>query len=185
MRREEILIFLATDKLYIYSVSAKKEKIIDLDTSQFFRFGEISNLEKCEKMFSENLSKMDFKTFYLKPNFVILYNDVAYGDTKYLYRSLFRNIEFNSLAFVPLSRVARRINKSDNLVIFDKNYYTLVARGEKVKSEEDIMFEPILIGKSDTEHIHYSDTTILWKEFKTYFTKSQIYDKIDVGDDEA
>lgn len=185
MRREEILVFLATDKLYIYSVSAKKEKIIDLDTSQFFRFGEISNLEKCEKVVSENLAKMDFKTFYLKPNFIILYNDVSWSDTKYLYRALFKNIEYNELAFVPMSRVARKINKSDNLVIFDKNYYTLVNKGEKCFSEDDIMFEPILIGKVDTDHIHYSDSTILWKEFKTYFTNGLYYGKMDIGDDEA
>lgn len=185
MRREEILVFLATDKLYIYSVSAKKEKIIDLDTSQFFRFGEISNLEKCERVISENLAKMDFKTFYLKPNYILLYNDICYSDTKFLYKSLFRNIEFNKLAFVPMSRVARKINKNENLVIFDKNYYTLVNRGEKCFSEEDILFEPILIGKVDTDHIHYSDSTILWKEFKTYFTNDRNYDKMDTGDDDA
>lgn len=185
MRREEILVFLATDKLYIYSVSAKKEKIIDLDTSQFFQFGEISDVEKCEKVISRELSKMDFKTFYLKPNYIILYNDIARSDTKFLYRSLFREIEFNTLAFVPLSKVARRINKSDNLVIFDKNYYTLVNRKEKCKSEDEILFDPIIIGKSDTEHIHYSDSTLIWKEFKTYFTNSRIYDNIEVGDDES
>lgn len=183
MRREEMLVFLATDKLYIYSSSAKKEKIIDLDTSQFFQFGEISDVDKCEKIFSENLAKLDFKSFYLKSNYIILYNDITYCDIKFLYKSLFRNIEFNKIAFVPMSRVARRINKSDNLVIFDKNYYTLVSRREKVKSEEDILFEPILIGKTDTDHIHYSDSSIIWKEFKTYFTNARNYDNMDVGDD--
>lgn len=184
MRREEILVFLATDKLYLYSNRSKKEKIIDLDTSHFFRHGEISNVSECEKVITEKLLKMDNRTTYLKPNYIILYNDVCWSDIKFLYRSVMRGVEYNSLKFVPITRVAKKINQSENLVIFDKNYYILVNRGERCMDITNVSFEPIMIGEANSLHVHYSDLDIVWRKFKTYFTNSEMYDNMDVGDDE-
>ena len=184
MRREEILLYLTQDRINIYFVKAGRETIIDKDTSLFFEFGEISNERECEKVLTEILSKMNFSLFYLKPNLTILYNDVCKSDIRFLYRCSVREVNFNSIYFVPITKLVKNYIKKKNIVVFDKNYYTDIDSGEKFVSEELIDFEQIYIGKKDDKHSHYSESNILWETFKSYFTKIRTCDKMDVGDDE-
>lgn len=184
MKREDILFYMSEGKINIYLVNEKKEQIIETDTSLFFKYGEISNEFLCENKITEILTKLKFGGSYLKPNVKVLYNDICYADAKFLYRSVFRGFSYNCIEFAKLSKVVRLINESKNLVVFDKNYYILVDRGEKCIVEERIDFEPIFIGKNDSLHIHYSDNDIIWNTFKSHFTNIDIYDKIDSGDDE-
>lgn len=173
MKREEILFYMATDKVYLYLVNSKHEKIVDLDTSLFFRFGEIYDIETCSKTITELLLKMNFGTFYLKPNMTILYNNVCRSDIKFLYRYAIRELECNNINFVPLKTVLKMVRDDENLVFFDENYYTLINKEEKCAMEQIetyLDFEPVLVGKSDTIHLHYADEDIVWRTFKTYFT---------------
>lgn len=183
MKREEILLYMQNDVTRVYLVNSSKENIINVDTSLFFKFGEISNVALCEKFLTEVLVKVNSGLFYLRPNITILYNDVSYSDIKYLYKSSIKELNFNLVYFVPLSKLVKTYIKKRGVVVFDKNYYTDIDRGCKLKSISGIEFEPILIGGRDNAHTHYSDKDIIWKTFKTYFTNLRSCDKIDVGDD--
>lgn len=156
-----------------------------LDTSLFFKYGEISNVNTCSEAITKIMAKMNFGLYYLKPNIIVLYNDVCSADAKFLYKSVLESIGYNKLSFVPLTKLVKRIGKGKNLVVCDGDYYTLVNRGEKCMSLESIDFDPIILGKNDDSHVHYSDGDIVWKSFKTYFTNKQSYDMIGVGDDEC
>lgn len=182
MKREEILLYMSAEKTYIYLRQTKKEYILDEDTSLFFNLGEISNERLCEDYFAEISTKMSFGPYYLKPNIIVLYNDVCSCDLKFLYRCALRGFNYNRVDFVPLTRVAKIIRDEPNVVVFDKNYYTLVGRGEKTLNDSTIDFEPVLIGKTSPEHVHYSDEQIVWSTFKSYFTNRRRYDIIEVGD---
>lgn len=185
MKREEILFYLSTGKIHVYLVKNKKEYIETLDTSLFFKLGEISNVVRCSEAITKLLSKMNFGLYYLKPNITVLYNDVCSADTKFLYRSVLETLGYNNLNFVPLTKLAKKIGKGKNLVVSDGDYYTLVNRGEKSMSLDSVDFDPIILGKTDKSHVHYSDVDIIWKAFKSYFTNDKSYDMIDVGDDEC
>jgi len=185
MKREAILFYLSTDKLRLYRTRGKQEEVFEIDTSLFFEFGEISNVQKCARVLTKYLARMHFGPVYLKPDFIVLYNDVSHSDIKFLYRAVLGEMEANSIKFVPLTRVAKSIRDDENLVLFDKNYYTLVNRGEKLMNLETIDFEPVLIGNEDTSHLHYSEEDIVWRTFKSHFTNLVNCDNMDVGDDEC
>ncbi len=164
-RRETVLFYMVNDKIYLYRTVARKENIIEVDTGLFFSFGEISDVEECQKCLTEIQTKMNFNAIYLKPNFIVLYNDVSHSDLKFLYKEVLKVFDYNEVKFVPISAVATKIRNDENLVVFDKNYYTLIVRREKCMTD-DFDFEPVFIGKKDREHIHYSDADIIWKKFK-------------------
>lgn len=182
MKREEILLYLSTNTIRLYLVNLGKENIIEKDTSLFFEFGEILDEKKCEKELTNIFAKLSFNL--LKPNITILYNDISHSDIKFLYRCSIREVNFNYIYFVSITNLVKKYVKKDNIVIFDKNYYTLIDQHEKTIHEEYINFEPIYIGKKDSKYSHYSDKDIIWNTFKTYFTKLRTCDKMDVGDDE-
>lgn len=165
LKRETILFYMANDKIYLYRILSGKEDIIELDTSGFFSFGEISDVRECQKRLTEIQAKMNFNTIYLKPNILVLYNDVSHSDLKFLYREVLKVFDYNEVRFVPVSAITKKIRNDENLVVFDKNYYTFIVRREK-SMNDDFDFEPIFIGKTDSKHIHYSDTDIIWKKFK-------------------
>lgn len=185
MKREDILFYMSEGKIHTFLVHSKREKVFDLDTSLFFKFGEISNVSMCEARVTEVLTKMKLGEFILKPNIIVLYNDICYSDTKFLYKVIFEEFGYNSIKFARLSRLAKLICNQDNVVVFDKNYYSLIDRGEKCTMEETIGFDPIIIGKRHSEHVHYPEEDIVWRTFISCFTNSDIYDNMDVGGDEV
>ena len=183
MKREEILFYMTVNKISIYLIEARSEKIIESDTSLFFKLGEISNVLECRKVVTEILSKLNFSFLYLKPNITILYNDVCNSDLKYLYKCVLRELNFNTIFFAPVRKLVKDYINKQNIVIFDENYYTDIDRGEKYLNLKCISFDPILIGKKDNVHKHYAKEDIIWSTFKTYFTNLRSCDKMDVGDD--
>lgn len=183
MKREEILFYLSEGKLSLYFANAQEEKIFDIDTSLFFKCGEISNVQKCENALTEILSKIKFNHSYLKPDLIVLYNDVCYADMKYLFRCALRGFSYNTIRFIKLTKVVKEISKDKNIVVFDKNYYTLIDRGEKCMDDGRLGENPIIIGKSRTAHIHYPEEDIVFRTLKSCFTNADIYDNMDVGDD--
>lgn len=184
MKREEILFYITTDIIHIYLKNANKEYLEKIDTSLFFKLGEISDVDRCSEAITKLTSKMNFGLYYLKPNVYVLYNDVCSCDIKFLYRSSLQALGYNRLNFVPLTRLTSKIHEKKNLVVRDGNYYILIDRGEKRMSLESLDFDPIIIGEANDHHVHYADRDILWKTFKTYFTNKKSYDIMDVGDDD-
>ncbi len=183
MKREEILFYLSEGKLSLYFVNTKEEKIYDVDTSLFFKCGEISNVAKGESVLTEILSKIKFSHSYLKPNLIVLYNDICHADMKYLFRCVLRGFSYNAIKFVRLSSLVKMICKDKNVIVFDRNYYTLMDRGEKSMDDSKLGEKPIIIGKGKTSCIHYPEEDIIFRTLKSYFTNVDIYDNMDVGDD--
>lgn len=167
----------------MYLINGKREYIFDVDTSLFFKFGEISHVYRCSETIAKILSKMNFGLHYLKPDVKVLYNDVCSCDAKFLYENALAVLGYNRIDFIPMTKLAKKIRKADNLVIFDGECYTLVNRGEKCMTLDSLDFDPIILGKTDKSHIHYSDLDILWKTFKSCFTNKESCDIIEVGDD--
>lgn len=185
MQREEILFYMRSGELDIYQTKSKKEKKIEFDNSLFFEFGEIKNAEEGLKTLSELISSIKLNPFYLKPKLIILYNDICHSDSKFLYKYVLKDLECSEIKFVPLSTIVKKIKDDDRVVVFDKNYYTVIGQKTKIASLDSLDFEPIIIGKKDTNYIHFPDKDTVWKAFKTYFTNSQRCDTIVVGDDEC
>jgi len=183
MKREKILFFLEKDRINLYFVKSRKEKVIDVDTTLFFKFGEISDVEKCVEVLSEILSKIQFSSYYLKPDIIVLYDGVSYSDMKFLYKFALKEFGYNSLGFVTFKDVVKKITSLENAIVFNKDYYISEEKNKKYIDEKLIDFKPLIIGKNKTEHLHYSDENLLWKTFKTCFTNVKSCDMIDIGDD--
>lgn len=183
MKRETILFYLSTNSMRLYLVRSKKEYVLKEDTSLFFKYGEIKNVELGRKYLSKIISKLKFGLYYLKPDLVVLYNDVCSCDNEFLYRGLLEEIDANGIKFVPLTKIAMDIRDDENLVVADGDYYTLLNRREKVNSLDSLGFEPVIIGEKDDNYIHFSDDSIIWNKFKSCFTKDETYDIMEVGDD--
>ena len=79
---------------------------------------------------------------------------------------------YNDIEFVPITKIVKLINASDNLVLFDKNYYTVFKYNYKTDNVKNINFKPLYIGKVGTQVVHYADDGIVWKTFISYFTKN-------------
>jgi hypothetical protein len=184
MKREEILFYLSNDKVRMYFLREEKDYTYEIDTSSFFKYGDIYNVELCDFAITEILTKINFSPFHLKPNLYVLYNNVSACDTKFLYSHALRSFNYNFIRFIPLTGIVKRIKSDQNIVVFDKNYYTLIDRGEKILTDSDIEIEEVLIGRRNPNHVHYSDDDIIWDTCKSYFTKEKKYDIMSVGDDE-
>ena len=80
MKREDILFYMQGGKINIYLVNSKKEIVKKVDTSPFFKFGNISNVEK----FSDTIHSFigELHIGIMKPNLTVLYNDNTTSDIK-------------------------------------------------------------------------------------------------------
>lgn len=185
MKREDILLYLSTDKINIYLYKAKREYTFDVDTSLFFEWGEIKNVELCREALTEILTKIDFGHRYLKPHVYVLYNDICHCDLKFLYEYALEVLDYSKIDFVPLTKLVKVMKEDSNFVVFDKNYYTNLKRGEKSVSAKVIDKDSIIIGDNKTRHIHYAGEDVIFKTFKTYFTNQKSYGIMNVGDDEC
>lgn len=185
MKREEILFYLSEGKVRIYLYKSKKEYSYDIDTSLFFKWGEILNVELCSDAITKILAKINFGPYYLKPNLYVLYNDICHCDLKFLYRFALEEFNYNEIRFMPMSKLVELIKNDSNIVVYDKNYYTNIKRGEKTVNPKAIGKDVVIIGKSTSKHVHYSDDDIIWREFKDCFTNQKSYGIMNIGDDEC
>ena len=104
MKREEVLLYINSSKMYIYFEKKKKEVIKTIDTSSFFKYGEIYNEEK----FIEILDNYFNEKFLLKPNVTVLYNDICNSDIKYLYKEAMQAIGFNVIKFIGYNELFQK-----------------------------------------------------------------------------
>lgn len=185
MKRESILFYLKSNKIYFYLMNSKKEYVECLDTSLFFKYGEISNVRLCIEAITKLVEKMNLGLYYLKPNITVLYNDVCYADAKFIYRSVLDTIGYNKIDFVPITKLAAKIKDDKNVVISDGDYYILVKSRRRVDSLNSLDWDPVVIGSVDDKYVHFADEEIIYKTFKSCFTKGGNYDIMVVGDDEC
>ena len=172
MKKEVILFYISSNIINMFLVNKKREIIKEVDTSSFFKFGEIS----CVKNFKTSLEKIvneeKVLTGLFKPNLIVLYNDVTYCDLECLYELALLPFNYDKINFVPISNIVKTVNANEKLVFFDKNYYTVFKGNYKTDNKSIVPIDSIFIGKTDDESIHYSDSTILWKTFISHFTKN-------------
>lgn len=172
MKREVVLFYIECDKIYMYLLKSKKEIIKCINTSFFFNYGEICNVDEFSKVLEKMLHDEKILTGLFKPILYVLYNDVCNCDLKYLYKTSLLPFNYEKINFVSLSDIVKLINDDSKIVYFDKDYYTVFNGNFKTKDEKDIVFFPIYIGKYNTNSIHYFDNSIVWKTFISRFTKS-------------
>lgn len=170
MKREEVLFYLSSDKIHVYMINSKREIIEELDTSTFFKYGEISDVETCREVISDFVTRNNILKGILKPDVYVLYNDVCNCDLEYLFKSVLVYLNYNELKFLGLTTLIKIFKNYENIVIYDKDYYTIFATKEKVSILNNIDFIPILIGDTDTSNLHFSDKNIIWNSFKSHFT---------------
>ncbi len=183
MKRESILFYLAVNKLYLYFINSKKETIVELDTSLFFEFGEIKDIKKCQKEIMKILANTKIKNLYVKPNLIILFNDISHSDIVYLYKEVFKELEYNKIYFIPLSKIASEIAPKRDVVVFDKNYYTDFKNNYKLDEQAEFSDDTIFIGLVSDKNLHFSNEFIIWETFKSHFTNGLEYVKMITGDD--
>ena len=159
------------DKIYIKLSKCKNEIIEKVDTSLLFKYGEITDVKKFQSMIEDILNKERLLGGILKPDIIVLYNDVTNCDLKFLYEVGLEPFGYNKITFIELSKIVKQISKNNNIVFFDKNYFTIFKNNQKLENTEFLDFEPIIIGSNKEDNLHFSDNDLIWNYFKTHFTK--------------
>ena len=167
MKREEVLLYINSNKIYIYLKNKKKEIIKKIDTSSFFKYGEIYN----EQKFIDILDREFNEKFLLKPNVTILYNDICNSDIKFLYKEALINLGFNNISFIGYNDLFLNNKFYNRLVILDGDYYIFLKEKDKRKSLSPISYKPVIIGTKENEYTHYADDNYIYNEFKKYVLK--------------
>ncbi len=167
MKREEVLLYINSNKIYIYLKNKKKEIIKKIDTSSFFKYGEIYN----EQKFIDILDREFNEKFLLKPNVTILYNDICNSDIKFLYKEALINLGFNNISFIGYNDLFLNNKFYNRLVILDGDYYIFLKEKNKRKSLSPIAYKPVIIGTKENEYTHYADDNYIYNEFKKYVLK--------------
>lgn len=170
MKREEVLFYINQNKIHLYFNNLKKEIIEDVDTSTFFKYSEISDVNLAKEKISEKVSKYFASIYLFKPDFFVLYNDITHCDLKYLYREILDFTNYNKINFIELSTLVKKINNSERVVVFAGDSYTYFKENIKIKDLLSINFDPILIGARDENYLYYSDENLIWNAFKSHFT---------------
>ena len=80
MKREVILFYIMNDKICIYLIKAKREIIKELDTSFFFKCGELLDVDKFSLERDKIIVEEKVLTRLLRPNLCVLYNDITNCD---------------------------------------------------------------------------------------------------------
>lgn len=170
MKREEVLFYLSTRKVHIYLVNSKKEIIEELDTSTFFKYGEISDTLKFSEEINKIFTKNNILNGILKPNLYVLYNDVCNCDLEFLYREGLSFLSYATIKFIGITNLLKSFKEKERLVLYDKNYFTIIYDGKKLNKIESLDFDPIYIGYNEANNLHYSDKDLIWETFKSHFT---------------
>jgi len=183
MKREKILFFLEKNKINLYFINSKREEIITVDTSLFFKFGEIIDVKRCEECFLKILSHINYGPYYLKPDIFVLYNGIDQYDAKFIYSYVLKSFNYHEVFFLTFKDLVLQVFNNENIVVYHNDYYVILDRFKKMYSEKNLKHNPILIGKHSSRHLHYTDENLLWKTYKSYFTNPKNYGMIRLGDD--
>lgn len=171
MKREEILLYINCGKVYIYKQYAKKEILLEIDTSSFFKWGEISDVDTGIEILEREISKNNIVSDILKPTLHVLYNDITNCDIKYLYRALLSVFNYNTINFYALSDLVKEIKFGKDAVLYDGESYTVFKEKIKLKDYSSLPLDYVIIGDHDKSNIHYADKDLVWNTFKSHFTK--------------
>lgn len=171
MIRQEVLFYISNGKIYFYITKNKKEIIEEVDTSLFFKFGEISDVEKCSDIINDIINKRKILNGILKPKVLVLYNDIANCDLKYLYKGALSPLNFSEIKFMAITDIIKRFKNYKKIILFDKDYYTFFYNRIKTFEIDDIETDYIFVGNGKENEKHFSDNDLIWNTFKSDFTK--------------
>ena len=169
MHREEVLLYINSTKLYLYRVNKDKDVIKKINTSSFFKFGEIYD----EERFINALDKHINERFIFKPNITILYNDICNYDIKFLYRYAFDMLGYNKVNFISYTDIFKTNIYDEKLIIYDKDIYIDLYNHNIIKNIKDIPKSKVLIGNLKDSYIHFADEDYIYNLFKKYVINSK------------
>ena len=169
MKREEVLLYINSSKLYLYRINKEKEVIKKINTSSFFKYGEIYN----EEELIEFLDKQINERYILKPNITILYNDICNYDVRFLYKYAFDMLGYNKIRLISYTDIFKDNNNYEKLVIHDKDIFIDLYHKKVFKDIKNISSKQIIIGNITKDYIHYADEDYIYNMFKKYIINSK------------
>ena len=175
MKREAILFFMENNIINIYFPKSKKELNEKIDTSLFFKYGEISNVEEFSNTIEKLIDNKKIISSIIKPDIIVLYNDITNSDLEYLYKIGLNPLNYNKIIFIKLSELIKDINKNEKIIYYDTNYYTIFKTKNKQSNIDNLEYEPLIIGNNQKDNLHFSKKDIIWQYFKTHFTNYKTY----------
>lgn len=165
MKRETILFYISFNKIHIYLKNLKKEIIENVDTFSFFQCDEIKDVMKFSEIIEKMLIKKNIKSDFLKPNIIVLYNDITNSDIKYLYQEALTAFNYNNIYFYSLSELINDFCKNKKIIYYDGVCFTNFYNKDKTSTlnlnEDDYYF----IGKPYNNFKYFSNFDILWEKF--------------------
>lgn len=171
MKREEVLLYINSSKLYLYRIRKKKEVIKKINTTSFFKYGDIYD----ENRFIDEMDKYINESFFIKPNITILYNDICNYDIRFLFRYAFDTLGFNKIRFISYNDIFKNNKNYNRLIIYEKNNIIDLSNKRKINDIKDISFKPIIIGNVKGNYVHYADENYIYNTFKHYMIDNYFY----------
>ena len=102
MKKEKVLLYIISNKIYIYSLKKKKEIIKEVDTSLFFENGEIKDVKEFLRIIKTILFSQGLISSIVKADIDVLYNNVTSCDLKALYKLALSQLECNNISFTTI-----------------------------------------------------------------------------------
>ena len=171
MKREKILLYICSNKIFLYLINKKKEVIEEVDTSLFFKCGEIKNVKELEKTLRYIFNKNKILGSIIKSNIVVLYNNITNSDITELYKSSLECFDFNRINFINIESLLIKLNNYPKIIYYDGETYTSFHLKEKETSINCFASDSVFIGDTKTVNTHYSKKELIWEMFKSDFTK--------------
>ena len=171
MKREEVLLYISYNRLYLYRVRKKKEVIKKINTSSFFKYGEIYD----EERLIECLDKYINENFLIKPNITILFNDICNYDIKFMYKYAFITLGYNKIKFISFTDIFKNNKNYNRLIICEKDRIIDLSNKRIINDIKEASFKPIIIGNNKGNFIHYADEDYIYNTFKSYMLDNYFY----------
>lgn len=169
MKREEVLLYINSSKLYLYRINKEKEVIKKINTSSFFKYGEINN----EEAFINALDKYIDEKYVLKPNVTVLYNDICNYDIKFMYKYAFELLGYNKINLISYTDIFKNNINYEKLIIHDKDIFIDLYHKKVFNNIKEISKKQVIIGNIKGNHIHYADEDYIYNVFKKHILNSK------------
>lgn len=166
-----MLLYISHNKIYLYLVKKKKEIIEEVDTSLFFENGDIRSVKECIEILKSIFQKNKIVGGLLKLDVDILYNNITTCDIMALYKMVIKPFDCGEITFTTIESLLKNIKDYSKLIYYDGETFTSFYSKKKSKDIKTFSKDSIIIGTDYIDYIHYAEKNILWKKYKSKFTK--------------
>ena len=173
MKKEKVLLYIISNKIYIYSLKKKKEIIKEVDTSLFFENGEIKEVKEFLRIIKTILSSQGLISSIVKADIDVLYNNVTSCDLKALYKLALSQLEFNNISFTTIESIINTLSEPTKIIYYDGLVYTSFSENKKSKNLDIYSKDTVIVGNTNNKYIYYSKKDLIWEIYKRSFTKDK------------